>query len=68
VLIVASVFKKIDAGKILLIFWAVLMFVATASQVRFAAYLAVVFALLAGYFYSEAIVGSAIYSTGCWKT
>ena len=56
IMMIVGLFRKIAPGKILLVLWTVLMFVATMAQVRFAAYLAVIFALLCGYFYGEIII------------
>lgn len=56
ILLIVGIFRKMSSGKILLLLWTILIFVATVGQVRFAAYLAVVFALLIGYFYSEIII------------
>jgi len=53
ILIIISLVKNISSEKVLLLLWIGLIFLASMAQVRFAAYLAVIFALLSGYFYSE---------------
>ena len=53
ILMIVSLVKNISSEKVLLLLWTGLIFLASMAQVRFAAYLAVIFALLSGYFYSE---------------
>jgi dolichyl-phosphooligosaccharide-protein glycotransferase len=55
VMILVGFFKTLTSGKTLLLLWSVMMFLATMGQVRFAYYLAVVFAVLSGYFYAEIV-------------
>ncbi len=55
IILVVGLFKKISAEKVLLLLWSVLILCATLGQMRFAYYLAVIVALLSGYFYSEII-------------
>jgi oligosaccharyl transferase (archaeosortase A-associated) len=46
ILLLIMVIRKVDAGKILFLLWALMMFVATTGQIRFSEYLTVNFALL----------------------
>jgi asparagine N-glycosylation enzyme membrane subunit Stt3 len=55
VILIVGFFRKFDSAKLLILLWTVFIFVATISQVRFAAYLAVVMATLSGYFYAEVV-------------
>jgi dolichyl-phosphooligosaccharide-protein glycotransferase len=55
IMLIIGLFKNISNQKILLILWSTMVFLASAGQVRFASYLAVAFAVLCAYFYSEII-------------
>jgi dolichyl-phosphooligosaccharide-protein glycotransferase len=55
IILIGGLFKKVTGNKILILVWSILVFCATLGQVRFSYYLAVIVALLSGYFYSEII-------------
>jgi dolichyl-phosphooligosaccharide-protein glycotransferase len=55
IMLVVITLKNVSNQKLLLLLWSLIAFLASVGQIRFAAYLAVVFAILSAYFYSELI-------------
>jgi oligosaccharyl transferase (archaeosortase A-associated) len=55
IMIVISVIKNVSQSKSLLLLWSLMVFLASAGQIRFAAYLAIACAILCGYFYNELV-------------
>jgi dolichyl-phosphooligosaccharide-protein glycotransferase len=55
IMLIIITVKKVSNQNIFLIIWSLIAFFASVGQVRFATYLAVVFAILSAYFYSELI-------------
>jgi dolichyl-phosphooligosaccharide-protein glycotransferase len=54
-MIVVSTIKRVSNQNLVILLWSLIAFFASVGQIRFAAYLAVVFAILSAYFYSELI-------------
>jgi dolichyl-phosphooligosaccharide-protein glycotransferase len=53
ILLCVGIFRKFQPWQILLLLWSILVFTATAGQIRFATYLGVVVAILAAFFFAE---------------